>query len=155
MTDGTLFEVDTAIVRRRLPARARAHRARAYPLTSFDDAKQTEIAEAVAQPKPPPRWLPMGVGARPLGYISSRAWYEWHWQRGIDPDTKRTSLPAAVRQAVIDRDGMTCGLCLEPVDDVADIHIDHIKPVIHGGSDHLSNLQVAHSWCNLSKGARF
>lgn len=144
-----LFEVTPDIPRRRLSARGRARRARAMPLSDFPESKQREIADAVAQPKPPPQWLNFG-----LCQMQSRAWYEWHWQRGIDPEAKRVSLPPAIRLAVIERDGMTCRLCGDPVDDVADIRIDHIKPVAHGGSDHLSNLQVAHSWCNMSKGAR-
>lgn len=149
-----LFELEASIVRRRLPARARAHRARAYPLENFSAEKQAEIAEAVAQPRPPSRWFPVGPGRRPIAMLPSRAWYEWHWQRGLDPDTKRDSLPRWLRLKVIERDGMVCGLCGGDVDGVEDIHIDHIKPVSHGGSDHISNLQVAHSWCNLSKGAR-
>lgn len=144
-----LFEVDPSIVRRQLSARARARRAQVYPLAKFSAEKQAEIAAAVAQPRPPARWLNLG-----LCQIPSRAWYEWHWQRGIDPDTKRERMSPALRQLVIDRDGMTCRLCGEEIEVVSDIHIDHIKPVALGGSDHPSNLQVAHSWCNMRKGAR-
>jgi 5-methylcytosine-specific restriction endonuclease McrA len=35
-----------------------------------------------------------------------------------------------------------------------DVHIDHIVPYSLGGPDELYNLQVAHSSCNIRKGAR-
>lgn len=124
------------------------------PLSEFPDYKQAEIAEAVAQPFPPEKWLRF-TGAQ----IESRAWYEWHWTRGRkwrhvgDGPIGRRSLPRRVRLAVIERDGLICGLCggdVEPTD----VHIDHIYPVALGGGDDLKNLQVAHSLCNIRKGAR-
>lgn len=42
---------------------------------------QQEIAEAVAQAKPPEKWLDLRYAR-----IESRAWFEWHWQRGIFPE---------------------------------------------------------------------
>jgi 5-methylcytosine-specific restriction endonuclease McrA len=33
------------------------------------------------------------------------------------------------------------------------LHLDHRVPIVHGGSDHPSNLQVTHAACNLRKGA--
>lgn len=67
---------------------------------------------------------------------------------------RRRSLPPALRERVIQRDGLVCGLCGSPVEAITDIDIDHIIPRLHGGSDHPSNLQVTHSRCNRSKGAR-
>ena len=54
-----------------------------------------------------------------------------------------------------------CGICGQPVDmnlkypDPLSPTIDHIIPLAKGGhpSD-LSNLQLAHRWCNRQKGAR-
>ena len=66
----------------------------------------------------------------------------------------RQPLPRWVRERVIERDEMVCGLCKEPVETHAGIHIDHIIPVALGGTDDLENLQVAHAHCNLRKGAR-
>ncbi len=34
------------------------------------------------------------------------------------------------------------------------IHLDHVHPVALGGATTLSNLQLAHSVCNMRKGAR-
>lgn len=49
---------------------------------------------------------------------------------------------------------MICQLCFDLVE-IKDLHLDHIQPWSKGGSDALDNLQVTHSWCNLSKGNRW
>lgn len=131
--------------------------ARAMPLDQFPAWKQAEIAEAVAQEKPPPRWLKLGDPDRGVVWaeIPSRAWFEWHWARGRYPggNDSRPRLPAGTREAVIERDGYVCGLCGGEVEP-DDVHIDHIHPWSLGGSDNLENLQVAHSLCNIRKGNR-
>lgn len=118
------------------------------PLTEFPQWKQDEIAALVARPKPPPRWLDFG-----LAQIPSRAWYEWYWQRDINPDKRSSGFSTGLRDLIITRDGYRCGLCglAVPEDDV---HLDHILPRSLGGSDAPSNLQVAHSLCNMRKGNR-
>ena len=65
---------------------------------------------------------------------------------------RRSSIRGWLRRVVIDRDGYVCGLCGGDVEP-ADVHIDHILPVAHGGSEVVHNLQVTHSRCNLRKGA--
>jgi len=62
-------------------------------------------------------------------------------------------LGVGVRRLVIDRDGYVCGLCGKTVEP-NDVHIDHIRPRARGGTDDVWNLQVAHSLCNMRKGAR-
>jgi hypothetical protein len=138
----------------RPPNKRLRRRDEAYPLHLLDEDTQRRIAVAVAQPTPPePEFL---VGApdspRPLAVMESRAWWEWHWQRGLDPDATRPKLAPSLRAAVIQRDGYVCQLCWG---DVApgDVHLDHIKPWSQGGRDVLSNLQVTHSACKLRKGA--
>lgn len=69
------------------------------------------------------------------------------------PGMARRRLPVRLRQRIIERDGLTCGLCGGSVER-DDVHIDHILPVAHGGTDDPANLQVAHSSCNMAKGAR-
>lgn len=54
---------------------------------------------------------------------------------------------------VIERDGLICQLCGGAVER-SDVHIDHIYPYSLGGATALNNLQVAHSLCNIRKGAR-
>lgn len=125
------------------------------PLSAFPEAHRLQIEAEVALPYPPERWRAYGGSdtGRPIAWMESRAWYEWHWQRGRYPGEERQSLAPKLRRAVIERDGYVCGLCggeVEPTD----VHIDHIVPVFHGGLDRLDNLQVAHSLCNLRKGRR-
>lgn len=135
-------------------ARVSQRRAEVVPLSEFPQDMQERIQKAAQQPSPPPRWIYFGVDSpSPLCAMESRAWYEWHWQRGIKPGANRRTLPPALRESVITRDGMTCQLCHEPVDP-EDIHIDHVVPVSRGGTDVLGNLQVTHSLCNMRKGAR-
>lgn len=120
------------------------------PFGKFPEQKQREIADAVAQPRPPAR----SIGLY-LAQIPSRAWYEWYWSRGIDPDAcpPRSRIPRWLRDFIIERDGLLCGICglAVPADDV---HIDHVYPRALGGSDEADNLQVAHSRCNMRKGAK-
>jgi hypothetical protein len=125
------------------------------PLAELPAEAQDQIRRAVARPYPPAQWLHLGHPSRPqpIAVIPSRAWYEWHWQRGVDPDSRYIPLSARTRQLVIERDGYTCGLCgLDVAPD--DVHIDHVLPRSRGGSDHPDNLQVAHSLCNVRKGNR-
>jgi hypothetical protein len=66
---------------------------------------------------------------------------------------RRPRISQWLKAAVIDRDGLVCQLCFGPVE-LNDIHLDHIRPFSHGGPTSLANLQVTHSRCNMSKGAR-
>lgn len=56
-----------------------------------------------------------------------------------------------------ERDGTLCRICDEQIDmsarypDVFRASVDHIYPYSLGGSHELSNLQLAHLWCNLVK----
>jgi 5-methylcytosine-specific restriction endonuclease McrA len=54
--------------------------------------------------------------------------------------TPRTPLPAAVRQRILRRDGRVCYLCGH---DDAD-QVDHIVPVMDGGTDDDANLASIH-----------
>lgn len=120
------------------------------PLSEFSPEGRRRIEEQVARPRPPAQWRTVCDG---MAQIVSRGWYEWYWARGIDPDKRRRSLPSWLREAIITRDGLVCGLCGGDVE-LGDVHIDHIKPVIQGGTDNPNNLQVSHSKCNIRKGGR-
>lgn len=56
-----------------------------------------------------------------------------------------------IRRTLIQRDGNICQLCWEPME-VKDMTLDHIIPSSRGGSDDITNLQLAHNWCNNEKG---
>lgn len=69
------------------------------------------------------------------------------------PEARSRHIPARVRDAVLARDGLVCGICrLEVAPD--DVHLDHIKPWSLGGRNEVRNLRVTHSVCNIRKGAR-
>lgn len=121
------------------------------PLSEFPAPHLEAIRQAVAHPRPPARYFTVNDG---LAQLESRAWYEWHWARGIDPTKRRDKLSAWRRRSVIERDGFVCQLCGGDVDR-DDVHIDHIVPASLGGGDELTNLQVTHSLCNVRKGARW
>ena len=120
------------------------------PLGEFPAAKQQEIAEIVAQPFPPPKWLDFG-----LFQLPSRAWHEWYWQRGREvpgEGQSRPAIPIDVRREVLARDGDTCQICYGQVPP-GDVHLDHIQPWSRGGKHTVKNLRVTHSRCNIKRGA--
>jgi 5-methylcytosine-specific restriction endonuclease McrA len=65
---------------------------------------------------------------------------------------------------VLETYGKTCYLCSQPVDLQASrrigkekgwelgLHIDHVVPIIAGGSDTLKNVRPTHAICNMKKG---
>lgn len=120
------------------------------PIVDLPDDARWKIGTAVLCDWMPPPWWYTAFGHAAM---PSRAWYEWHWYRGIDPFMERRPIPKKMRAAVIERDGYVCGLCGGDVEQ-DDVHIDHIVPVSLGGQNELSNLQVAHSLCNIRKGNR-
>ena len=134
--------------------RSETRRSQAYPLSGLSIVMQERVAREVAGERPPSKWLEFrDENGRPLAAMESRGWWEWHWQRGIDPEKKRESIPTYMRQRVIARDGYVCQLCggdVEPTD----VHLDHIHPYSKGGPTTVANLQVTHSLCNIRKGAR-
>jgi len=81
-------------------------------------------------------------------------------------DTKRrliiasATVEAVDRKRVFERDNWTCQLCKQPVDsaiawpDPMAGSLDHVVPVSKGGEHSMSNTQLAHLKCNLSKGNR-
>jgi hypothetical protein len=67
--------------------------------------------------------------------------------------TKQTEHPsAAVRIRVMKRDRFQCTYCGTPGTD-AELEVDHIIAVAHGGSHHMSNLTTACRACNQRKGS--
>ena len=60
----------------------------------------------------------------------------------------------ALRNQVRERAGLRCEYCQLSQDDspLAALHIEHIIPRVHGGSDDLENLALACIDCNLHKG---
>ena len=66
--------------------------------------------------------------------------------------TRRTITPS-VRFEVFRRDSFTCQYCGGRAPTVI-LHVDHVVPVVAGGTNDLANLLTACSVCNEGKGAR-
>jgi 5-methylcytosine-specific restriction endonuclease McrA len=58
------------------------------------------------------------------------------------------------RLAIYLRDGLSCCYCGESVEDGASLTLDHVLPVIKGGTNDASNLVTSCFRCNLHKGKR-
>lgn len=91
---------------------------------------------------------------------------EWALKREAERTAYLASISAAKRRrriaqsairkwktSIIARDGYVCGLCHNSVEP-QDVSLDHILPITRGGSDDVTNLQVAHRLCNSQKGNR-
>ena len=46
-----------------------------------------------------------------------------------------------------------CWICREPVL-LEDATLEHIKPLVDGGSSHTENLAISHRWCNHDRHAK-
>jgi len=108
-------------------------------LDRYHRAEQAEAMEVVRL---------LGIGME----LQERERQEW---LASAVSRRRAAQSAIVRlkDAVIARDGYTCGICGGGVE-AKDLSIDHIIPVSRGGSAELENLQVAHLICNIRKGAK-
>ncbi len=119
------------------------------PFQEFDEESRERINAECLEPYPPER------ERRCIGCsMMNRAYFEWDIRRGRDIRKARPKTTAEVRARVAERDGWICGLCGGAIEAVADLHIDHIKPLSLGGKHVEGNLQAAHAVCNLAKGNR-
>lgn len=57
-----------------------------------------------------------------------------------------------IKRQLINSGGAVCAICGEPITDMKDCTIDHIKPRSKGGMTTIDNCQLAHFKCNLKKG---
>lgn len=122
-----------------------AVRDNALPLEQLPVDVQERIAWEVGRESPPGRWVNLG-----LAKIQARGWWEWHWQRGIDPEKVRQPISQHLRERVYARDGHACLHCGA----TDDLTLDHIHPFSLGGQDTFENFQTLCRPCNSRKGAR-
>jgi 5-methylcytosine-specific restriction endonuclease McrA len=77
----------------------------------------------------------------------------------------RFANPVGIRGWLRIRDGDNCALCGEPINfalkpsgqgrrGANGVSIDHIVPLVAGGTNALNNLQLAHGRCNRAKARR-
>ena len=65
---------------------------------------------------------------------------------------ERNKITPQLREVIRIRDGNQCQICLESVDGFP-WEVDHIIPLVNGGTSELGNLQLTHRTCNRMKGA--
>jgi len=95
-----------------------------------------------------------------------RAWQIAHPDRVNAKVSRREALKAGgivekfVNLEIFERDGWVCGICHEPVDpnlkkpDPGAVELDHVIPIVKGGSHTRANVQTSHARCNRLKGIR-
>jgi 5-methylcytosine-specific restriction endonuclease McrA len=72
-------------------------------------------------------------------------------ETGADRSRKRDQRAGfPVKHELSQRDGGRCGVCVQPVA-IADAYVDHIRPLILGGTDDTWNKQLVHRGCNAAK----
>jgi HNH endonuclease len=54
-------------------------------------------------------------------------------------------------QAILERDGMHCYICNQPILPEHSLHFDHIIPLSRGGVHSMDNIAPTHAQCNLRK----
>jgi hypothetical protein len=87
----------------------------------------------------------------------------WLGTRPVTPLVKAPARPSrrrsprtitpAVRFEVFRRDSFTCQYCGQRAPNVI-LNVDHVVPVVAGGTNDLANLRTACSVCNVGKGGR-
>jgi hypothetical protein len=66
----------------------------------------------------------------------------------------RKPLGAGTRYAVLERDNFRCVACGATAAQT-ELHVDHVRPVVAGGTNDLDNLQTLCQRCNIGKGAQW
>lgn len=75
-------------------------------------------------------------------------------QSGAKRARKRNTFVEQVdAQKVFERDAGICGICKNSVS-LKEFHIDHIIPLSKHGEHSYANVQLAHPFCNMQKGAK-
>lgn len=73
----------------------------------------------------------------------------------IGIQAERHKLSKTMRFEVMQRDGFSCRACGRNArTDGVKLHVDHIKPILHGGLTVIENLQTLCEDCNLGKSAK-
>ncbi len=90
-----------------------------------------------------------------VGRLRNRAYVQRHKAR-----KRTTSVERIDPRRVFERDGWTCQLCHLPIvqslrhPHLLSATVDHIVPLVKGGTHTWGNVQAAHFSCNSKKGAR-
>ena len=70
------------------------------------------------------------------------------------PVYKRRPVRATTRASVWDRSGGACHYCDAPLHRFRNFTIDHVVPIVRGGTNHAENLVACYRSCNAAKNAQ-
>jgi|SRR3989344_5499997 len=73
-----------------------------------------------------------------------------HLRRSVKSSDMRKGIQPKLRYQVMQKDGFKCVLCGKNANEDR-LEIDHIKPVVYGGTNELRNLHTLCSECNKGK----
>lgn len=97
------------------------------------------------------RWLKVRPDVEQFFTVAKGRWHLAEEWVAIDDRPLRVAIPLVIQQQVLSRQGRVCTYC---GDTEGPFDFDHIFPVSRGGTNDPSNLTLACSSCNRSKGAR-
>jgi 5-methylcytosine-specific restriction endonuclease McrA len=70
-------------------------------------------------------------------------------------EIERSKMTISLRFQILEKDNFSCRVCgRNPRDHGVVLHVDHIKPIAHGGLTEIENLQTLCADCNLAKGVK-
>lgn len=87
------------------------------------------------------------VGPAEEAWTAYRTGKSWDGAAKVVSRAKRTPLV----KALIARDGHDCFFCGKPME-AGDETVEHLVPIICGGTNHIANLALAHARCNQEGG---
>ena len=94
-------------------------------------------------------WIVLGDDS-PSGWLTSEGAIK-PIEHGGRPT--KGGVPKGLRFRILRRDGFRCTYCgRTPQNDGVQLHVDHVKPRVAGGSNEETNLVTACRDCNLGKG---
>lgn len=134
------------------------------PLPDQPEAEATKRCTRCGEARPPNQFTIRRDGIyRHKDTVKRKAWCKscvLAYKRGTRPSVfsrvaKKIRQRGGAMYAIEVKEALgrpgSCYLCGRPVDE-ADVQLDHVMPVFHGGKSVAGNLRWAHSLCNMAKG---
>jgi hypothetical protein len=85
-----------------------------------------------------------------LAALNSFVCGDGRWTAGISTPRQKVNRRSVDIRSLLARDGDTCFLCCLPLGE--DMTVEHLVPLVHGGTHHIANKALAHRVCNLLMG---
>ena len=116
--------------------------------------------------------LPQNAEARKIAAKKRKAlWFQEHKEQACIRGSRRRALKLNApseqytTQQILDLYGTDCHICKEPIDLSAPrqagrkgwemgLHLEHVIPLILGGTDLIENVKPSHGICNITKSSR-